>query len=79
MSISQVLDLMREVSNDENTFSNGPNTSSNGPMDGDSNSASSDISGGYHSDSDSTIMMSGNSPFVSKSAKHNFLQRSGNI
>lgn len=37
-----------------------------------------DISIDYHSDnSDSTIMMSGNSPFVSKSAKYNFLQRSG--
>ena len=31
------------------------------------------------SDSDSTVMMSGNSPFVSKSARYNFLQRSGNI
>ena len=30
------------------------------------------------SDSDSTVMMSGNSPFVSKSARYNFLQRSGN-
>ena len=34
-------------------------------------------SGGFHSDSDSTVMMSGNSPFVSKSARYNFLQRSG--
>ena len=33
---------------------------------------------GYHSDhSDSTVMMSGNSPFISKSARYNFLQRSG--
>ncbi len=41
---------------------------------------------GYHSeeeeegeeeDSDSTVMMSGNSPFVPKSARYNFLQRSG--
>ena len=37
---------------------------------------SSDISG-YHSDSDSTVMMSGNSPFVSKTARYNFLSRSG--
>ena len=58
---------MLEVSNDEAT-----SASNDG-----NNSASSDISGGYHSDSDSTIMMSGNSPFVSKSAKYNFLQRSG--
>lgn len=35
----------------------------------------SDISG-YHSDSDSTVMMSGNSPFVSKTARYNFLSRS---
>lgn len=32
---------------------------------------------GYHSDSDSTVMMSGNSPFISKSARYNFLSRSG--
>merc|ERR1719454_1347444 len=35
----------------------------------------SDISG-YHSDSDSTVMMSGNSPFISKTARYNFLSRS---
>ena len=33
----------------------------------------------HKSDSDSTVMMSGNSPFVSKSARYNFLQRSGNM
>ena len=38
----------------------------------------SDISG-YHSDSDSTVMMSGNSPFISKTARYNFLSRSGNV
>lgn len=37
---------------------------------------SSDVSG-YHSDSDSAIMASGNSPFFSKSARYNFLSRSG--
>jgi hypothetical protein len=37
---------------------------------------SSDISG-YHSDSDSAIMMSGNSPYVTKRARYNFLSRSG--
>ena len=37
---------------------------------------SSDVSG-YHSDSDSTVMASGNSPFVPKSARYNFLSRSG--
>ncbi|XP_065210500.1 uncharacterized protein LOC135838697 [Planococcus citri] len=50
----QVLELMKEVAEDED---------------------SSDISG-YHSDSDSAIMMSGNSPYVSKRARHNFLTRS---
>lgn len=39
---------------------------------------SSDISG-YHSDSDSAIMMSGNSPYVTKRARHNFISRSGNF
>ena len=38
----------------------------------------SDISG-YHSDSDSTVMMSGNSPFISKTARYNFLSRSGTL
>ena len=38
----------------------------------------SDISG-YHSDSDSAIMTSGNSPYVSKSARYNFLYRSGQL
>ena len=33
----------------------------------------------YHSDSDSTIMMSGNSPFVSKAARYNFLCRSSKL
>uniref|UniRef100_T1IEX4 Mitochondria-eating protein n=1 Tax=Rhodnius prolixus TaxID=13249 RepID=T1IEX4_RHOPR len=50
----QVLELMKEVGDDED---------------------SSDISG-YHSDSDSAIMMSGNSPYVTKRARHNFLTRS---
>lgn len=38
---------------------------------------SSDLSG-YHSDSDSAIMTSGNSPFVTPRARYNFLSRSGN-
>ena len=37
----------------------------------------SDVSAGYHSDSDSAVMASGNSPFVSKSARYHFLSRSG--
>ena len=30
----------------------------------------------YHSDSDSAVMLSGNSPFISKAARYNFLSRS---
>ena len=30
----------------------------------------------YHSDSDSAVMMSGNSPYISKAARYNFLLRS---
>ena len=36
----------------------------------------SDISG-YHSDSESAVMTSGNSPFISKEARYSFLSRSG--
>lgn len=36
----------------------------------------SDISG-YHSDNESAVMTSGNSPFVSKEARFSFLSRSG--
>lgn len=58
-----MLELMREVSSDEVE---------------EDDEDSSDVSG-YHSDSDSTVMASGNSPFVPKSARYNFLSRSGNI
>ena len=34
---------------------------------------------GYHSDSESAVMTSGNSPFISKEARYNFLSRSGEI
>ena len=37
---------------------------------------SSDLSG-YHSDSDSAIMTSGNSPYITPRARYNFLSRSG--
>jgi len=48
-------------------------------VDFDCDDDSSDVSG-YHSDSDSVIMMAtGNSPFVSKAARANFLTRSGNM
>jgi hypothetical protein len=45
--------------------------------DKDDESESSDISG-YHSDSESAVMTSGNSPFISKEARYSFLSRSGN-
>lgn len=54
---------MREVSTDQS------------PEDAEAEDVS-DVSG-YHSDSDSAIMASGNSPFVSKSARYHFLTRSG--
>lgn len=57
----QVLELMKEVKEEEAAS--------------DEESTNSDISG-YHSDSDSTVMMSGNSPFISKTARYNFLSRS---
>ena len=37
----------------------------------------SDVSAGYHSDSESAVMTSGNSPFISKEARYSFLSRSG--
>ena len=58
---------MKEVSEEADPFDN--------PGD---NETGSDYSG-YHSDSDSTVMMSGNSPFISKSARYNFLSRSGKV
>jgi hypothetical protein len=57
----QVLQLIREVAND---------------TDVEDEEDSSDISG-YHSDSDSAVIMSGNSPFLSKRVRYNFLRRSG--
>lgn len=57
---------MREVSTDQGR-----------DAEEDATEDSSDVSG-YHSDSDSAVMASGNSPFVSKSARYNFLSRSGN-
>ena len=62
-NLSQVLELMREVKEEEEE---------------EASEDSSDISG-YHSDTDSTVMMSGNSPFISKTARYNFLSRSGQL
>ena len=61
----QVLELMKEVKEEEEE-----------EEEEEVEEESSDISG-YHSDSDSTVMMSGNSPFISKTARYNFLSRSG--
>ena len=62
-ALLQVLELMREVSSDQG-------------HEEEELEDSSDVSG-YHSDSDSAVMASGNSPFFSKSARYNFLSRSG--
>ncbi|CAB4067273.1 unnamed protein product [Lepeophtheirus salmonis] len=59
----QVLDLMKEVSATER-------------IEDEVEENLSDISGGYHSDSESCVMTSGNSPFISKEARYNFLSRS---
>ena len=63
IALLQVLELMREVSSDQG-------------HEEEELEDSSDVSG-YHSDSDSAVMASGNSPFFSKSARYNFLSRSG--
>ena len=55
---------MREVAEDKDEDFDGGNGS--------------DISG-YHSDSESAVMTSGNSPFISKEARYSFLSRSGRL
>ena len=60
----QVLDLMKEVTEDK------------GSVEEEDGGNGSDISG-YHSDSESAVMTSGNSPFISKEARYSFLSRSG--
>ena len=62
--VFQVLDLMKEVAEDKDA---------DDEVDGGNGS---DISG-YHSDSESAVMTSGNSPFISKEARYSFLSRSG--
>merc|ERR1719400_2229071 len=59
----QVLDLMKEVTEDK------------GSVEEEDGGNGSDISG-YHSDSESAVMTSGNSPFISKEARYSFLSRS---
>ena len=68
MLLFQVLDLIKEVCEDP------PDASCTG-LDEDELELS-DLSG-YHSDSESCVMTSGNSPFISKEARYNFLSRSG--
>ena len=68
----QVLDLIKEVSEDKDDLDDVV-----GEVNGEGNT--SDISAGYHSDSESCVMTSGNSPFISKEARYNFLSRSGRI
>ncbi|OXA57094.1 Mitochondria-eating protein [Folsomia candida] len=58
-----VLELMRAVGKEVGAYEH------------DGEEDSSDLSG-YHSDSDSAIMTSGNSPFVTPRARYNFLSRS---
>ena len=72
----QVLDLMKEVSEEAVEHSSTATTATGSTTVTSDGGGSSDYSG-YHSDSDSTVMMSGNSPFISKSARYNFLSRSG--
>ena len=71
----KVLDLMEEVS-EENE---GEDLAGDEPAKerGDWSPPDYEDDVSYHSDSDSTIMMSGNSPFITKAARCNFLSRSG--
>ena len=72
----KVLDLMEEVSEeDEGEDLAGDEPAKEQRGDWSPPDYEDDVS--YHSDSDSTIMMSGNSPFITKAARCNFLSRSG--
>ena len=63
-----MLDLINEILEEK---------SESGDVDADVDDLEEDYSGGYHSDSESCVMTSGNSPFISKEARFNFLSRSG--
>lgn len=69
----QVLDLIKEIAEDKKGGGGGEDED----FDGDGEGDLSDVSAGYHSDSESCVMTSGNSPFISKEARYNFLSRSG--
>ena len=67
--------MIREVSEDDDKTLDGESGVLGGGLEGEEGEHS-DISG-YHSDSESCVMTSGNSPFISKEARYNFLTRSG--
>ena len=83
------MDLIKEISEDRKPDGSvaAASTSAAAPDDDDVDAESNlnldeDDDGGstgYHSDSESAVMTSGNSPFISKEARYNFLSRSGEI
>lgn len=77
----QVLDLIKELCEDSKDGSTADLFDDDdlfgGGGAGDLNGCGGDLSAGYHSDSESCVMTSGNSPFISKEARYNFLSRSG--
>ena len=68
-----MLDLIVEIE-EEKSVDGGDNATLPGDVDDVDDLV--DLSG-YHSDSESCVMTSGNSPFISKEARFNFLSRSG--
>ena len=68
--------MIKEVSEDKDDFDENGEVIGGG---GNGEGNTSDISAGYHSDSESCVMTSGNSPFISKEARYNFLSRSGTL
>ncbi len=67
------MDLIKELCEDNK------DSSAADLFDDDVAGEASDLSTGYHSDSESCVMTSGNSPFISKEARYNFLSRSGEL
>ena len=73
----QVLDLIKELCEDSKDGSTADLFDDDLYEGGDLSGLNGDLSAGYHSDSESCVMTSGNSPFISKEARYNFLSRSG--
>ena len=83
----QVLDLIKEISDDRKSEPGNALTDVDDDADVDEDDVDALFNGGgggddggsngYHSDSESAVMTSGNSPFISKEARYNFLSRSG--